>query len=180
MRFILIALLALAGCSDDDLDADGGVNPAAGKAFADRRQCPMCHQADDGTLSGQTKALPGTMAFGSNLTPDRDTGLGGWADEEIVRAMRFGFDNQNQPLCPPMTHLKDPKDPTSITGFDDMGDVEALAIVSYLRSLEPVSRQIPDSMCPPLKPTPPVDMAVPQLDLSMPMMPPTDDLSTSD
>ena len=41
-----------------------------------------------------------------------------------------------------------------------MTDVEADAIIAYLRSLAPVTRTIPGSMCPPLKPAPPVDMGV--------------------
>jgi hypothetical protein len=44
-----------------------------------------------------------------------------------------------------------------------MTDLEAGAIVAYLRSLLPVTRTdggIPASKCPPLKPPPPVDMAV--------------------
>jgi hypothetical protein len=70
--------------------------------------------------------------------------------------MRYGFDNAEMPLCPPMPHF-DGSDPSR----PFMTDVEANAIVAYLRALPPVTRSIPPSMCPPLKPPPPVDMAVP-------------------
>jgi hypothetical protein len=49
--------------------------------------------------------------------------------------------------------------------FPTMGDIEARAIVAYLRSLPAVSRVIPDSNCPPVKPIPSPDMAMPSLDM---------------
>ena len=52
-----------------------------------------------------------------------------------------------------------------------MTDVEATAIVAYLRSLKPVDNAVPESMCPPIKPRPPADMAVPAT---------TDDMTTVD
>ena len=139
------------GCGKDSYDLDGGDELIVGKDFVQQRGCPTCHQssnAADGVLSGQTTAVPNSTAYGSNLTPDVATGLGAWADIEIVRAMRAGVDNQQMPLCPAM--------PTA----PDMTDLEANAIVAYLRSLPPVARAIPASMCPPIKPAPGADMAV--------------------
>lgn len=164
-----VALAALVGCgggSGDD-GADLGMEAAIGREFVQQRGCPTCHQpsgAAAGTLSGQTTPLPGTTAYPANLTPDVATGLGGWADIEIVRAMRFGITQQQLPLCPPMPRFdgSDPAQPA-------MTDVEASAIVAYLRSLPPVAHRVPASMCPPLKPPPPVDMAVPP--------PPPDDMT---
>jgi hypothetical protein len=152
MRWILIAFV-VAGCGDATFDLDGGDQVAAGRAYVAQRQCGTCHDGEKGPLAGRATPLAGTQAYAANLTPDRATGLGGWADVEIVRAMRWGYDNQSQPLCPPMTHTTDPTDPTSIVAFDDMDDAEARAIVAYLRSLTPVARpDIPGSVCPPLKP----------------------------
>lgn len=137
MRWVLLAAL-LAGCADDDPIADG-------KQFVKQRGCPDCHQSPnpaDGVLSGQTTPQKNTMAYGANLTPDVMTGLGAWADIEIVRAMRYGIDNQQMPLCPPMPRF-DGTDPTQAA----MTDLEAYDIVAYLRSLPAVSRVIPDSVC---------------------------------
>ncbi len=143
-----------AGCSDGTFALDAGDQAPLGAAYVAQRNCGQCHRAPDGTLSGQTTPEPGTSAYGSNLTPDIATGLGGWADIQIIRAMRFGVDNRLEPLCPPMMH------------YGDMGDVEARAIVAYLRSLPTVPRAIPASTCPPLKPHPPIDMAVPLVDMT--------------
>jgi hypothetical protein len=129
-----------------------------GREFAAQRGCAMCHQAssaNDGFFAGQVVPSPGSShAYGSNLSSDIATGLGGWADIEIVRALRYGVDKAQQPLCPPMPHYdgSDAKVPA-------MSDVEADAIVAFLRALPPVSRTIPPSLCPPLKPQP-NDMAM--------------------
>jgi hypothetical protein len=161
-RFALAVLFGLCaiGCGDQQEAplSDAGVEIAVGMEFVAQRGCPRCHQSSDphdGTLSGQTTPQPGTMAYPANLTPDHTTGIGDWADIEVIRAMRYGFDNQGLPLCAPMPHAA------------DMTEVESQAIVAYLRSLPAVKRAIPASLCPPIKPMPPVDMAVPPSPVDM-------------
>jgi hypothetical protein len=159
-----VAFVLTGGCGKDSYDLDGGDLVVVGDRFVAQRGCPSCHQPTDreGTLAGQSMPRPASMAYGANLTPDLTTGIGGWADIEIVRAMRYGIDDEGQPLCPPMPHF-DGSDPAQVF----MTDLEASAIVAYLRSLSPVSAQVPSSMCPPLKPAPPIDMAAPgQADLA--------------
>ena len=142
MRLLAGLALVVAGCaSEPGFAPDAGVSIALGEAYVSARGCAKCHgDPASGTLAGQDMPQPGTMAFGSNLTSDRDTGLGEWADITIVRAIRAGFDAEEQPLCPPMMH------------YADMGDLEAQSIVIYLRSLPPVRHPVPASVCPPLKP----------------------------
>jgi hypothetical protein len=142
----LLLLVAAAGCGDDVIDLDAGDRAALGKLYVDKRMCLDCHGMD---LAGSATPRPNTMAYPHNLTPDRETGIGTWADITIVRALRAGIDDENQELCPTMPKLP------------DMSDVEAYSIVAYLRSLPEVSRpDIPESMCPPIKPRPEVDMSV--------------------
>ena len=154
MRWWCLALL-LVGCSSSHaVDGDAGPEAAIGADFVQMRGCPSCHQqAGAGTLAGSDVAVVGTSAFPANLTPDRTSGIGGWADEQIIRAFRFGVDHDGNELCPTMPR------------FDAIGDVEASAIVAYLRSLPEVARDIPMSMCPPIKPPPAADMATPPTDL---------------
>jgi len=152
MRWWCLAAIVVAGCSSSQTtNADAGAIAAIGAQFVQQRNCPMCHQSSGaGTLSGSDVAVPGTSAFPTNLTPDRTTGIGGWADEQIIRAFRFGVDSQGAELCPTMPR------------FDTIGDVEANAIVAYLRSLPAVTHAVPPSMCPPVKPQPGPDMAMPR------------------
>jgi hypothetical protein len=157
MRWFALAAACALGCSDASrYDLDGGDLARAGEAYVAERGCPTCHTPEDsslGTLAGNRLPLEGTVAFPANLTPDRATGLGGWADIAIIRAIRFGVDDENAELCPAMPR------------FNTMGDVEARAIVAYLRSLPTVDREIPESYCPPIKPVPSPDMAMPPTDL---------------
>jgi fructose 5-dehydrogenase cytochrome subunit len=138
MRGFVLFLGTVVGC--------GGADPTSqGKALVAQRACATCHQSPDladGILSGQTAPQPGTRAYAANLTSDTATGLGGWADIQIVRAMRAGVDNQFMYLCQPMPHF-DGSDPAQ----PEMSDAEAYAIVTYLRSLKAVERVIPRSIC---------------------------------
>lgn len=157
MRWWICGAAVFLGCGDAKSTAsfDGGDLARVGAEFVAQRGCPSCHQPSDGagTLAGDVTPVKGTLTFAGNLTGDRVTGLGGWADIAIVRAVRFGVDDQGDSLCPTM-----PRYPT-------IGDAEAQAITAYLRSLPPVTRQIPDSKCPPIKPPPPPDMAMPATDM---------------
>jgi Cytochrome c len=155
MRWLCLAAVVLGGCSSSQKSVgDAGPEAAIGEEFVAKRGCPMCHQSDQGgTMAGSIGPIAGTFAYPANLTPDLTTGIGGWADEQIVRAFRFGVDDGNVELCPTMPR------------FDSIGDVEASAIVAYLRSLPAVMRAIPKSVCPPIKPTPGADMAMPASDM---------------
>lgn len=78
------------------------------------------------------KGFPGVLVA-SNLTSDRETGLGSWTDGEIVRAIREGVDRNGEALFPimPYAHLR------------ELSDEDVKAVVAYLRTLQPVRWQRP-------------------------------------
>jgi mono/diheme cytochrome c family protein len=138
---------AEAGTSDAGLVADVNLESMAGQGYlaVESRGCGQCHQSPDpadGLLSGQTTAVPGTQAYGSNLTPDPDTGMDAWDAGTIARTVLHAVDEQGQPLCPSMPSYAD----------GGMGTAEALAIATYLQTLTPVWHPVPASTCPPVKP----------------------------
>jgi mono/diheme cytochrome c family protein len=67
-----------------------------------------------------------------NLTSDKDTGIGGWTDGEIARAMREGVSKDGSPLFPQMPYL---------TYRETLSDGEVLDIIAYLRTLKPVKNE---------------------------------------
>ena len=149
LRILMLASVCAAGCTSaasgesDASVAEAGL-VATGTVFVTRRGCPNCHQstdAADGTMSGRTIPLLGTQVFPANLTPDEETGLGRWSDDDVARAIRQGFALNFVPLCAQMSR------------YDHMSDPEVVAIIAYLRSLPPVRHAIPPSICPPIKPT---------------------------
>jgi mono/diheme cytochrome c family protein len=66
---------------------------------------------------------------GRNITPDRETGLGGWTDGEIARAIREGVSKDGSPLFPQMPYL---------TYGETLSDGDVLDIIAYLKTLEPI------------------------------------------
>jgi len=89
-------------------------------------------------------AIPGLGVFvGRNLTPDKETGLGGWTDEQVVAAITTGLRPDGRTLAPIM-----PWQALSQLTPDD-----ARAIVAYLRSIPPVKHAVPGPFAPSDKPS---------------------------
>ena len=65
---------------------------ARGKALTETAGCASCHTADPSKpfAGGRRIDTPFGAIYSSNLTPDRDTGLGAWTDGEFHRALRYG------------------------------------------------------------------------------------------
>src|SRR2546425_1236379 len=72
---------------------------------------------------------------GANITPDGETGIGGWSADEVLRAIRDGVRPNGQQLSPPM--------PDGICKILTPADLEA--VVAYVRSLPAVSRKVAGS-----------------------------------
>ena len=88
--------------------------------------------------------IPGLGVFhGPNLTPDKETGLGTWTNEQIVKAMQEGVRPDGRVLAPIMPWR----------AFANLTKDDALAIAVYLKSLPPVSNKVPGPFGPTEKPT---------------------------
>jgi hypothetical protein len=127
--------------SADVSTADGAALP--GESLVLMYRCANCHQstnAADGILSGQSTPRPNTMAYGSNLTPHPTAGLGMWTEDQVVRAIREGIDESGRMLCRTM--------PRYGSAPANMTVEQARQIAQYLRSLPPIDRRIPMSVCP--------------------------------
>ena len=117
--------------------------------------CGACHT--DGALEGVPdfdKALAGSsigiafsnpmgdqapgIVFPPNLTPDEETGLGLWSDEQIEFAIRRGVGRHSGRKIAIMPWQ----------GYTRMIEEDITAIVSYLRSIEPIHHEIPVEVAP--------------------------------
>lgn len=102
--------------------------------------CGNCHtpQGPDGPVKGME--LAGGMkiedkpftAVASNITPDRETGIGKWTDAQIIAAIREGRRPDGSIIGPPMP----------IGLYRGMADEDVKAIVAYLRSVKPVRNKV--------------------------------------
>jgi cytochrome c553 len=77
---------------------------------------------------GELPGFPGHLRA-SNLTPDKETGIGAMTDGEVLRAMRDGIGRDGRALFPQMPYQ---------TYAQTLSDDDALAIIAYLRTLAPV------------------------------------------
>jgi len=105
--------------------------------------CGNCHTPRDenGFLEGMELAggfvieEPGFRAYAPNITPDVETGIGSWTDEEIIRAVREGVRPDGRVLGPPM----------GFPFYRGISDNDMRAIVAYLRSVPAVRNEVPRS-----------------------------------
>jgi len=77
--------------------------------------------------------LPGTI-YSKNITPDPETGIGTWTDDEILRATTQGIRKNGDTLFPIMPYAS----------FNHMAKSDLLAIIAYLRTLKPIKNKIPE------------------------------------
>ena len=82
---------------------------ARGKALTEAADCASCHTADPARpfAGGKRIDTPFGTIYSPNLTPDRETGLGGWSDDDFVRALRHGVapdGSRYYPAFPIRTH----------------------------------------------------------------------------
>lgn len=97
------------------------------------------HNKDSALRMGENVSLVGGTAFNlpfgtfytRNLTPDKETGIGNMTDGEIARVLRYSVKKNGEAVLPFMP-------------FQNLSDEDLTAIISYLRSLQPVRNPVPD------------------------------------
>jgi mono/diheme cytochrome c family protein len=106
--------------------------------------CSICHMASVDEVmrsdAGEDLPLRGGLRFPlgplavlhtANLTPDRDTGIGRYTDGQLFRLLRHNVKPDGRASVAPLMP------------FANMADQDLVAIVSYLRSGEPVRNEVP-------------------------------------
>ena len=84
--------------------------------------------------SGQPLPIPELgEVVAPNITPDPETGIGKWTDDEIARAIQEGVDKDGRALFPIMPYLR----------FRNFTDEDLASVVVYLRSIPPVKNAMP-------------------------------------
>ncbi|MFL6599705.1 MAG: c-type cytochrome [Steroidobacteraceae bacterium] len=97
--------------------------------------CVACHTKEGGEqfTGGRPFVLPFGTLYATNITPDRQTGIGEYSDAEFLRAVRNGIARDGTRLYPAMPYAS----------YTYMTDADALAIKAYLFSLQPVAAPRP-------------------------------------
>lgn len=91
-----------------------------------------CHTEPKRPLNAGGRQYDGPFGtvYSTNITPDRQTGIGAWTDEQIITAIRLGRRPNGERLIP--VH------PYPV--FNGMAEEDLRALVAYLRSVPPVNR----------------------------------------
>jgi plastocyanin len=97
--------------------------------------CAECHTAPDGPplAGGRRMATEFGVFHVPNITPDRETGIGGWSEQDFVRSMKDGLSPEGEPYFPAFPYPWY----TRIYAFD-LSDLWA-----YLKTVEPVRNAVP-------------------------------------
>jgi mono/diheme cytochrome c family protein len=108
---------------------------AKGKALTEAGDCASCHTADPAKpfAGGKRIETPFGGIYSANLTPDRETGIGRWSDDQFLRTMRYGQAPDGSRYYPafPYPH------------FTKLVREDIFAIRGYLGTLAPVSNTPP-------------------------------------
>lgn len=108
---------------------------ARGKALVVTAGCASCHTADPSRpfAGGKRIDTPYGGIYSPNLTPDRETGIGVWSDEDFRRALRDGVAPDGSPYYPAFPY----------PNFTKLIRDDILAIRAYLATLTPVRNSPP-------------------------------------
>src|ERR1700693_5371900 len=108
---------------------------ARGKSLTVAPACAACHTTEGGKpfAGGLAFKLPFGTIYSSNITPDRENGIGAWSDAEFARAMRSGIGRHGEDLYPALPY----------TSYALLSGDDVLAIRAYLATLTPVDTPTP-------------------------------------
>lgn len=110
---------------------------ARGEYLARAADCIGCHTTARGKpfVGGQAFKLPVGTLYSTNITPDKETGIGEWTDDEFVKAMHEGVDRNGTRLYPAFPY----------SAYTLLTRNDVLAIKAYLFSLKPVHYRPPEN-----------------------------------
>ena len=109
-----------------------------GAYIAKAGACVVCHTAIGPTGPDMANAYAGGLEMPDpagtwrtpNITQDKGTGIGGWTDEQIARAIREGVRPDGAQLFPIMPYMH----------YNRLTDDDTKALVAYLRTIPAVAK----------------------------------------
>jgi len=106
-----------------------------GAYLARAADCMVCHTTKGGKdyAGGLGFKLPFGTLYSTNITPDKETGIGNYSDQDFLNAVHRGVRRDGARLYPAMP----------FTSYTYISDADALAIKAYLFSLPPVHAVAP-------------------------------------
>ena len=110
-----------------------------GEYLAKAADCMVCHTkpGEKEYSGGLGFKLPFGTLYSTNITPDKDTGIGNYSDQDFLNAVQRGTRHDGARLYPAMPY----------TSYTYMTDEDVLAVKAYLFSLPAVRAKRPTTRC---------------------------------
>lgn len=144
----LVTAMACADCHTPFRLGPDGPEPDAERAFSGHPETLVMPPAPElpsgpwlvvASATNTAWAGPWGVSFTANLTPDEETGLGRWNEQQFVDAMRGGRHlGRGRTLLPPMPYQ----------AIGTLTDEDLAAVFAYLRSLPPIVNHVPVPLAP--------------------------------
>ena len=131
---ILLAVVAVSAASN--AMAQSG-NAERGKYVFATAGCGTCHTAEKGgafLAGGRELKTDFGSFFTPNITPDKETGIGGWSDEDFARAVQKGVSPDGDQYYPTFPY----------TSYVRMTQTDILDLKAYLDTVPPVRNAVRD------------------------------------
>lgn len=130
---MLLACAAMAASADESEVKPNVIDK--GRYLFQAANCYACHtDVDyDGAALAGGRALESEFGtfYSPNITPDKDTGIGNWSDEDLIRALTQGVAPDDRQYYPSFPYLS----------YQNMNRDDILAIKDYLFSQPAVNQQ---------------------------------------
>ena len=136
MRSLLAGLVLCSAFAAFEVRAEPSDEMVAqGKSLVVAADCASCHTADPARpfAGGKRIATPFGAIYAPNLTPDRETGIGGWSDTDFIRALRYGVAPDGSRYYPAFPY----------PNFAKLTRDDILSIRAYLATLTPIKNRAP-------------------------------------
>jgi mono/diheme cytochrome c family protein len=83
---------------------------------------------------------PWGISYTANLTPDKETGLGQWTEQQFIDTIRSGrHQGRGRQILPPMPW----------PAYKNLNDADLKAIFAYLRTIPVIQNKVPDPVIAP-------------------------------
>ena len=134
---VLVVALTGAASAQDSQSFD---RIERGRYLAVLGDCTACHTAPDGQpfAGGLALQTPFGTLVAQNITPDRETGIGNWTEDEFVAALHDGRGHNGTRLYPAMPY----------PAYTKMTDDDVRAIRAYLATVAPVRNKVISNQLP--------------------------------
>lgn len=131
LRFL--AAIGLLGAGAASAAEPAGPQAQQGELLFSIGGCTNCHTAKDGPLLAGGDAIPSPygLFYAPNITPDPETGIGGWSEEDFIRAMHDGRSPDGAAYYPAFPY----------TSYTRMADEDLKALKAYLDAIPPVRKE---------------------------------------